>query len=185
MLGAIFRRAQVTVDNAIGLAFSRALIATPFLIAAAFAVAALSVRLHREFDAEIANLMLAGLFVVVGIITAGVVSLRNNTGAVADTAAPVLEQQAATSGDAATAAPGLEGLNMSPEDRELLLAALTTTAPMALPVVFRVLWRNLPIMLAIGAALFMIFRTLQTTGSAAQPAGTGADEPAPAPRQAA
>lgn len=186
MLGAIFRRAQDTVDTAVGLAFSRVLIATPFLIAAAFAVSALSVRLNREFDAEIANLMLAGLFVVVGVITAGIVSLRNNSVA-AGTSAPALEQQAPLTSDAAAGpSAAIDGLSFSPEDRELLLAALTTTAPIALPAMFRVMWRNLPLLLTLGAALFMVFRTLQTTAGTEQPAESRADDSAPAaPRQAA
>lgn len=153
MIGLLFRRAQATVDNAIGLAVSRAIVATPFLIAGGFAVAALQVRLHREFDPEIANLLLAGLFLVVGFITLIVVNVRMRASAGA-------QEPAAAPAQTSAAEPAAEALSLDlhPQDRELLAAALTSVAPLALPSIIGIVMRNLPALLAAAAALFAVYR---------------------------
>jgi hypothetical protein len=76
MLGSLFRRAQATVDNAIDDVVNRALVAIPFLIAAGFGTAALSMGLNREFGAETGSLILAGAFVVIGGLAALIVHSR-------------------------------------------------------------------------------------------------------------
>lgn len=156
MFGHLFRRAQATVDNAIGMAISRALVAIPFLVAAAFGVAALSVRLNRHYDPEIANLILAGLFTVVGAITALLVYGRSP----AETPVAAETSIAAAASEAPAAA---EPLKLSAEDKDLLVAALSTAAPMALPGLLQLIWRNLPLLLAVGVALFTLLRA---TGAA-------------------
>lgn len=149
MLGSLFRRAQATVDNAIDHAVNRALVAIPFIVAAGFGTAALSMRLNREFGAETGSLILAGGFMVVGLLVALIVHSRP-----ANPAEPVTE--AAETADRAAdeaADPALANV-----DRELLMAALTTAAPLALPALLRALGRNLPIVAAVAAAGFIMSR---------------------------
>jgi len=155
MLGSLFRRAQATVDNAIDNVVNRALVAIPFLIAAGFGTAALSMRLNREFGAETGSLMLAGGFILVGAVVALIVNMRaaKPTEAVAE-AADTAERAAEDAAD-----PGLANV-----DRELLMAALTTAAPIALPGLLRALLRNLPIVAAVAAAGFIISRGVGTDG---------------------
>jgi hypothetical protein len=151
MFSALLNRAQATVDNAIGQVVNRAIIAIPFVLAAAFATAALAFRLVREFGPETANLMLAAVFLAVGLVVAIVFRERPLSDPAASDALPEALQET----DSTTP----EKSQMSEPDRELLMAALTSAAPIALPAVIRILMRNLPIVLAILAALFVMTRT--------------------------
>lgn len=150
MFAALMNRAQATVDNAIGQVVNRAIIAIPFLVAAAFATAALAFRLVREFGPETANLMLAGLFLVMGLISAVVFRSRPASAPVAEEPLP---EALAGSEEAQSSSVPLDA-----PDRELLLAALTSAAPMALPALIRTILRNLPLVLAILSALFVLTR---------------------------
>ena len=70
MLGTIFRKAQATVDNAIGQIVTSTIVAVPFLVGGGFASAALWQRLERNLGAEQANLIMAGVFLTIGLICA-------------------------------------------------------------------------------------------------------------------
>ena len=153
MLGSLFRRAQATVDSAIEQVVNRAIVAIPFLIAAGFGTAALSMRLNREFGAETGSLILAGGFLVLGIFTALFVYARSDSPA--EAAADAAESAERTAEEAADPA-------MANVDRELLMAALTTAAPIALPGLLRALVRNLPIVAAIAAAGFVMSRGMDS-----------------------
>ena len=149
MFGSLFRRAQATVDNAIDHVVNRVLVAIPFIVAAGFGTAALSMRLNREFGAEMGSLILAGGFVAVGLVVALIVRSRMD-----HPAEPTAEDAETVDRNAEQVAdPGLPNV-----DRELLMAALTTAAPIALPSVFRALLRNLPLVAAIAAAGFVLTR---------------------------
>lgn len=150
MFGSLFRRAQATVDNAIGQIVNRAIVAIPFLVAAGFGTAALALRLNRELGPETASLVLAAGFSVVGLLTALIVYSRPEKAAVAveEPGPDVATSEAATGQE-----PGIADI-----DRELIMAALTTAAPMAIPGVLRVLGRNLPLVAAVAAAVFLIAR---------------------------
>jgi hypothetical protein len=152
MFGSLFRRAQATVDNAIDHAVNRVLVAIPFLIAAAFGIAALSIRLNREFGAEKASLILAAGFIVVGVVVALIVHSRAAKPPEPDTEAAEASERAAD--EAADPA-------MANVDRELLMAALTSAAPIALPGILRAVMRNLPIVAAVAAAGFIMSRSNQ------------------------
>jgi biotin carboxylase len=153
MLGSLFRRAQATVDNAIEHLVSRALVAIPFLIAAGFGTAALSMRLNREFGPETGSMILAAGFVVIGLIVAMAVNSRSaKPDEVVNEADETVERASDDASDPA----------MANVDRELLMAALTTAAPMALPGLLRVVMRNLPIVAAVAAAAFIMTRSNET-----------------------
>jgi hypothetical protein len=154
MLGSLFRRAQATVDNVIDHAVNRALVVIPFLIAAGFGTAALSMRLNREFGAETGSLILAGGFVLLGLVVALVVHLRSSKPADTDETAETVDGDPEQAADPA----------MANVDRELLMAALTTAAPIALPGLLRAVMRNLPIVAAIAAAGFIMLRGNETEG---------------------
>ena len=150
MLGSLFRKAQATVDNAIDHVVNRALVAIPFLIAAGFGIAALSMRLNREFGAETGSLILAGGFILLGAIVALIVNSRAAKPAEAVAEATETAERAAEE----AADPALANV-----DRELLMAALTTAAPIALPGLLRALLRNLLIVAAVAAAGFIMSRS--------------------------
>lgn len=160
MFGSLFRRAQATVDRAIDGLITRAIVAIPFLIAGGFGTAALAMRLNREYGPETGSLILAGGFVGLGLLVALVVRVRSEAPTEGETSAeetPASEPAAAASADA----PDLLGA-----DRELIMAALTSAAPIALPAIVRTVGRNLPLLAAVAAAVFIISRDGQGSGAA-------------------
>jgi hypothetical protein len=150
MFQSLFKRAEVAIEQTVGNVIARIVVAVPFLVAGGFGTAALASRLNRDYDPQTANLIMAAIFLAIGVIAAIVVAFRP-TAAVA-------------SAEAVSAADPIDGPDptskpMGDVDRELLMAALTTAAPMALPLVSRMLVRNLPIIAAVGAALFVMTRS--------------------------
>jgi predicted permease len=165
MFSSIFNRAQRTVDNAIGQAVNRLIIATPFLIATGFGTAAMYLRLDREYGAETATLILAAAFSIVGLLALAILLPRRS-----QLDAPAAEAPAAASAsdaDQTGTAP-----SMSDSDRELLMAALTSAAPIALPGLVRTLLRNLPLVAVIIAAFLVM--THQPTAQSADEVPTAA-----------
>ncbi len=149
MFGSIFRRAQATVDNAISQFVYAVIVAVPLLIATGFGTAALLRHLDREFGTDTAYLILAGVFAMMSLIAMLVLNIRPRS--VAAAAEPVADEAS----DASTA----DQLGaMSSSDRELLMSALTTAGPYALPGLLRIVMRNLPLILAVLAAVFVMTR---------------------------
>ena len=154
MFNAIFRKAQVTVDHAIGQAVNRVVVAIPFLVAAGFATAALTLRLVREFGAELGLVCVALLFALLGLICAAFMS----------SATRMMEDGSAQTNVEAADGGGVKSDDVletggTSVDKELVTAALTTVAPMALPAIFRALGRNLPLVAALAALLFIFTRS--------------------------
>lgn len=150
MFDSLRRWAQSTIDRAIGEVISRAIVVIPFLVAAGFGTAALSIRLNRELGPETGALILAAGFAALGLVAALVVYLRS------DAATENGEEPAEPlAGDASEASDASSLANV---DRELLMAALTSAAPIALPGLMRMAVRNLPLIAAVAAAAFVISR---------------------------
>lgn len=170
MLTALLNRAQATVDNAIGQAINKAVVALPFLVAAGFATAALTERMTRDFGTEKGYLAVAGIFAIAGLVMS-LIALRPRT---ATPQSETADQNAAVSNapEAATGAPAISAI-----DRELITAALTTTAPIALPALFSALLRNLPLVAAIAAVIYVLTRP-DSVGAAPQAHSFENPEPA-------
>lgn len=159
-LGALVRRAQHSIDSAIGNAVTRALVAIPFLVAVGFLTVAARIRLSDMYGAEIAYIILAGAYAFIGLIGLAITNARS---------AEVSEQPAAV--DAVESEPIADASSDNPQDafsgadRELLVAALTSAAPVALPSVVRLLYRNLPVVLALLAAVLVFLSSDSSEGS--------------------
>lgn len=162
MFSAIFNRAQATVDNAIGQVVNRAIIAVPFIIASGFATATVFIRLNREFGSETATLYMAGAFAVIGLVTTAVFSPRAT--AVTEAAQPAAAVENSGSAAEAVTPP------LSQTDKELLYAALSSAAPIALPGLVRLVVRNWAIIAAILAAVFVLTREAEAPAPAERPA---------------
>jgi high-affinity Fe2+/Pb2+ permease len=150
MFSGLLHRAQVGVDRAIGQAVNWALVAVPFAVAAGFATASGYLRLADRFGSQDAT-----LYVALGYLIAGVLLwlvLRAPAAVpqeAAVDAAPVSQQDAVASQEPL----------LGDSERELLLAALTSAAPVALPGVFRAISKNWALLIAILAAIFVMTRT--------------------------
>lgn len=153
MLNALFHRAQATVDNAIGQAVNRALIVLPFLVALGFATAAATSRLVRELGPELGYLAIAGGYAVIGLFVAALVMARSQ---------PQTDQPSAAGAAADEQAAASTASQVSDADRELITAALTTAAPVALPALITALLRNLPIVVALASLLYILTRPGKT-----------------------
>ena len=151
MFGFIVKRAQATVDNAIGQVINGMLVALPLLVAGGFGTAVLLRYLDRTYGTDAAYLILACGFGALSLVGLLVMNLRARARAV---------DPASVEGDERSEEPGpIEQLgSMSKTDRELLMSALATAGPYALPGVLRVVLRNLPLILAVLAAAFVLTR---------------------------
>lgn len=164
MFGFVFRKAQATVDSAVGQLVNGLIMAVPFLVAFGFATAALAEWLHGLLDPMVANLVLACVFLVLGSLLA--IALRSRPNAIE-------EDVAAAGTDAAgTDEEKLRAHAFTEADRELFMATASSLGPVLLPLLMRNLSKILPIVLALVAAGFVIYRTLDEPDSEAgvQPA---------------
>lgn len=166
MFQSLFRRAEVAIEQSIGQLMVRVLTAVPFVIAAAYGTSALSLRLDRAFDPETSRLIMSGLFLGVGLLAALVVAIRSPRGPVAASG-----QTGDETGGASASASQQEAPNsISDADRDLIFAALTSAAPIAVPHLARLLLRNLPLLLAIAGAIFVMTRASPQQQASAAPA---------------
>ncbi len=161
MFSALFNRAQATVDNAISQALNRAILAVPFVLATAFALAALTSYLRRELGEDAGLLAMAGVLGVIGLLMTLVVATSRAV------AGPVpmaeIEEAPVEGSKEREATLGAE------VDKEMLTAALASMAPMALPTILRVLFRNLPLLIVIAVFLFSITREGSSDPATAAP----------------
>lgn len=167
MFGFIVKKAQATVDNALGQVVNGVMVAIPLFAAAGFGTAALLRYLDRSYGTDAAYLILACGFGVVGLVTLLILSARSRP-------RETLEQPSASAPD--DESPVEQRGSMSKTDRELLMSALTTAGPYALPGILSLVVRNLPLILAILAAAFVLTRPDAQTS-------TGAEEPGVQPAE--
>ena len=144
MFQAVVQRAQRAVDSTLAKLMTRAAVAVPLVIGAGFGTAALTVTLTETYGPALSYTMMAGLFVVLGGITAAVVSGNGASKEQAEEPAPSVAEDVAE-----VAAPLL--------DRDTLVALLTTAGPVALPGLLRLAARNLPLLVAAVIVAFFFF----------------------------
>jgi type VI protein secretion system component VasK len=155
-LGFIFRKAQATVDNAIAQLVWGLLMVVPLLVAVGFATAAAASYLHRVYEPEIANLIVAGAYAFAAALMAIIYAVRRAEPAAGEE--PKAQDDNAAQSEAADSDAGAA---MNAADREVMLAALTTLAPLTIRPVLTALFRNLPIVLAIAVAAFVLTRVTE------------------------
>lgn len=167
MFGSLIKRAQITIDSAIGQLVSRAIVTVPFVVALGFLTAALSIRLTREYGAETANIILGTAYALVGLVA--FVMTRPQLAP-----ASIGNESDESQADMPNEAQAAIEPDLSQADRELLVAALTSAAPIALPSVIRAILRNFPLILAILAAVFVLTQSpdaeTDATGGIGEPA---------------
>ncbi len=169
MFGFIVKKAQATVDNAIGQVVNSVIVAVPLIVAGGFGTAALLRYLDRTYGTDAAYLILACGFGVISLVALLVMNAKAR--------ATPAEVGAETPTGEVEEPSTLEQLGtMSKTDRELLMTALTTAGPLALPGIFRVIVRNLPLILAVLAAIFVMTRP----GASDEPAADGQADLQPA-----
>lgn len=153
-LNFIFRKAQATVDNAIAQVVWGSVLVVPLLIAAGFATAAGSNYLHRIYEPEIANLIVAGIFLgIAALIGIGYALRKPETSASEELKA---QQQSAERNNEPSDEDTLSAFGGV--DRDILMAALTSAAPYAVRPVLGAAFRNLPLLLVVAIGAFVLSR---------------------------
>lgn len=171
MFQGLLQRVERSANQVIARALERALVAVPLLVAAGFATAALTVKLVELYGAVTAYGVMAAIFSVIGLVTMAIIGIGANG-----------SDAGATQTDAESEQPfQAEGLIdeatdlLTPEVRSVL----ASVAPMALPGMIRGARRNLPLILMLALAAFVISR-FGTTGKEAGPVADPGDEGAAA-----
>jgi len=152
----LFKRAEASVDNAIGDFGNRILIAIPFIAAAGFLVASLWLIADRTYGPEIGNLVVAGGFFLVGCFIALVVKQRSR----------VPEQVIEPEPTAGAEEP--IGPTRSIFEDENVMGIVSAAAPILLPALLRTATKNCPLVLAAAACLYVFSRS-ETAAAAPQP----------------
>ncbi|WP_290983312.1 hypothetical protein [Hyphomicrobium sp.] len=159
VFASLFERAEASVDNAIGDLGNRVIITIPFIVALGFGAASLSLFVNRTYGAEVGNLIVAGVFAVLGGIIALVVKARRTarTGYSAQS-----EAQKETAREAQPA------MSKSFFDNEQLMGIASAAAPILLPALLRTATKNWPLVLAVAAGLY-VFSMSDSGDKAAAP----------------
>lgn len=154
MFNSLFRRAEATVDHALSSAVMRLIVAIPFLVAIGFATAAAASYLNRALGAELANLVLAATFTVIGLLAWAFA--RSGSTSVDE------RVELAKAEEASAAAGQPEGSTSPIADADILKSAFTAVGPIALPMIARLVMRNLPLLAALVAAGVVLTRESDT-----------------------
>jgi hypothetical protein len=125
---------------------ARASVAIPFLIAAGFATAALTVMLVDRYGAQVAYLLLAGGFTVIGAVAALVVTVRE-------------QEEEVTEAEAVAADTPEVAKEVAMQAPLALLSALLASpmGPTSALGIARLLGRNLPLVLLLVIAGFLLW----------------------------
>ena len=156
MFAGLFKRAEASVDNAIGDFGNRILIAIPFIAAAGFLAASLWLVASRTYGPEIGNLVVAGGFFLVGCFIALVVKQRSRM------SEQVIEPEPTVGAEEPI------GPTRSIFEDENVMGIVSAAAPILLPALLRTATKNWPLVLAAAAGLYVFSRS-ETATAATQP----------------
>ena len=175
MFDALFREARTTVDTALTGLVYRAAIGLILLVACGFATASFSIWINRQVGPETGNLVVAAIFLVLGLI----VYLWLPSSSISPTEAT---KEASADADVEAKPEEASERMVSALDKELIYSAATAALPIALPKLMRLIMRNLPLLAALASAIYIMTR--QTT-SELEPRDASGDaapgfDPAPA-----
>jgi hypothetical protein len=149
MFATLFKRAEQSVDSAIGDLGNRIVITIPFLIALGFAATSLTIFLNRLYGAELGTLFVAGIFCILGFIVALVVKLRKSTN---DSNSDSVNET--TPEETGSTAPHKQSIF----DDETVMSVVSSAAPIVIPAMVRTGLKNWPILLAAAAGLYVASR---------------------------
>jgi Na+-transporting methylmalonyl-CoA/oxaloacetate decarboxylase gamma subunit len=178
MFQGLFRRAERSIDQAVSRIVARAMVVAPLLVAAGFATTAVTVKLVELYGSVVAYGIMAAVFAAISLITMALVGVGNSAPAAEVKAAEEkLEDSASPQKDESS---GVEDL-LTPEMRSVFASA----APIALPGMLRLVGRNLPLLLILAVAAFIISRFGDSSDDPEASAEEKAAETEPDPAMAA
>lgn len=154
MFRGLINDAKAAAGAVVGKYVMRASVAVPFIVAAGFAVAAITSMLITRYGTTTASWIVAGGFTVIGIVAAAVVSVKEHEEVVADQKAEETDTGAVAS-DVAMQAP------------LALLGALLTSpgGPSSALSIVKLLARNLPLVVLLGVLGALLWPSSSPTES--------------------
>ena len=152
MFASLFKRAEASVDSALGELGNRLLIGIPFVVAIGFAAASFSSFANRTYGPEVGNLIVAGGFVMLGFIVALIVKLRKRP-----SLSPELHEEAVAEEPPSAGPSFLED--------EKVMSIVSAAAPIVLPAMLRTATKNWPLILAAAAGLYVFSRSENAGGT--------------------
>ncbi len=158
MFQAIVNRAQRSIDTLVSKYVTRAAVAVPFVIAVGFGTAAASVALTEMYGNLVAHTILAAGFAGVGVVAAVAIAAFTGPAGEATNEAPQIASVDATG--AATDEPDTL-------DPATLMTAVSTMGPVALPILLRLLMRNLPLVAGVLVVAYLLFSDVQKSDDTA------------------
>lgn len=159
MLEGLVTRAQRSLDTLVSKYVTRLAVAVPFVIAVGFGTAAASVKLTELYGNMLAHAVLAGAFVTVGLLAAGLIAFSQSSTAVDGLG----NASSATVGLSVADAEATPVAGVTDADPALLLTAFSAIAPAALPAFIRMLVRNLPLVLGVAVLAYLLFAEARKT----------------------
>ncbi len=151
MMQEIANRAQSVVETLVNKYVTRLAMAVPFVIALGFGTAAASVRLTEMYGSLSANTILAGAFAGFGLLATAAIAIRQ---AGAETTNPGAQPHEKEAASYAGPEAGNEALLPNPD---VVLAAIGAIGPTALPMLIRLILRNLPLLVGVLVLGYLLF----------------------------
>ena len=148
MFQEIANRAQRAVETLVSKYVTRLAVAVPFVVALGFGTAAASVKLTEMYGSMLANTVLAGIFATIGLVTAAAIAVSQPTPEL------ITEPSSAVAHEPAPQQSGSEPLLAN---ADAMLAAVGALGPTALPLLLRLLVRNLPLVLGVLVLAYLLF----------------------------
>ncbi len=153
MFGSVLQQAKVTIESSISEAVDRALVAVPFLVAGGFLTTALSAYLIRNYGLETGALIVGVLFLVIGLIASAVAKPPAEK--------PGEDREVASETPSAAGAHAQAAVDeqwWTEAEKDVVKAAAAAAVPYTLPVLMKLVIKNLPLIAAVAAALFVLTR---------------------------
>lgn len=155
MFQEIANRAQRAIDTLVSKYVVRLTVAVPFVVALGFGTAAASVKLTEMYGSILANAILAGVFATLGLVTAAAIGVSQPTPEL------MTEPVGAVAGEPAPQQAGNEPLLAN---ADAMLAAIGAIGPTALPLLLRLLVRNLPLVVGALVLAYLLFADTKKSG---------------------
>ncbi|MGL4494457.1 MAG: hypothetical protein ACRCUX_01490 [Beijerinckiaceae bacterium] len=177
MLKLLVNRIRSPIDSAISAMIGKILVVIPVFVALIYLAGALRTYLADQWGPIIADVAMAGVFMLVAAIAAiATMSRRNGAADVADrskdserraSSGPERRETGKDGDTISNTAGAIDGiianvaaqLPLRPQDRDIAAAVLTAAVPLALPKLLRLAMRNLPAAGIAVAALYVISRS--------------------------
>ena len=161
MFQEITNRAQRAVDTLVSKYVTRLAVAVPFVVALGFGTAAASVKLTDMYGSMIANAVLSGVFAVFGLLTAAAIAVNQPVPELITEPAGAVHHEPAPRSESE---PLLA-------NADAILAAIAAIGPTALPMVLRLLLRNLPLVLGVFVLTYLVFSGNRESAGTEMPDG--------------